>query len=163
MSVYTVRGVKTFKGRDGTGYNCTLLRDGNPVAVVLEGANGGEVRFHWSVMYGKAPYLMSDGRTVQIGAEEALLRDHIKGKTVTYDGTELELTLGMFVEQLVNEHEADLLMKRRCRASTCYRLKTQDPGQFMVAAVIFTKEIGEKLRAQCGERLEIIYNEKYAK
>ena len=38
---YTIKGVKTFRGREGQGFNATLCRDGKPVAHVDDAACGG--------------------------------------------------------------------------------------------------------------------------
>lgn len=45
MSVYTLSKIKTFNGHEGQGLNATLLKDGKPVAFILDDANGGEVDF----------------------------------------------------------------------------------------------------------------------
>ena len=45
--VYTVKAVKTFRGHDGYGYSCNLLKDGKKVAEVVEDGWGGGLQFHW--------------------------------------------------------------------------------------------------------------------
>jgi hypothetical protein len=45
--VYTVKGIKSFLGREGYGFNATLYRDGKAVAFVRDDASGGPVDFEW--------------------------------------------------------------------------------------------------------------------
>lgn len=44
---YTVTGVKSFRGREGYGFNATLHRDGRKVAHVIDDGNGGCYRYEW--------------------------------------------------------------------------------------------------------------------
>lgn len=47
MSNYSVKGIKTFTGREGKGFNATLYRDGKKIAMVSDMADGGMLRFDW--------------------------------------------------------------------------------------------------------------------
>jgi hypothetical protein len=42
-----VKGIKTFKGREGVGLNATLYFDGKKVCEVMDSADGGEMDYHW--------------------------------------------------------------------------------------------------------------------
>jgi hypothetical protein len=44
---YSVTGIKSFRGREGYGFNATLHRDGRKVAFVIDEANGGCFRYEW--------------------------------------------------------------------------------------------------------------------
>ena len=45
---YTVKAIKLFNGREGTGFNCNLYRGNTKVAKVIDDASGGEVSFNWT-------------------------------------------------------------------------------------------------------------------
>lgn len=47
ISQYTVGAVKTFRGHDGHGYSCNLLRNKKKVAEVTDDGWGGGLQFHW--------------------------------------------------------------------------------------------------------------------
>lgn len=92
---YAVKGVKTFVGMEGHGYNATLYRDGRQVAFVIDDASGGPLQVEW-----KDP------------SEEALLRDHAATlPPVTCEWTDsatglpatLDMTPELFIEGLVND------------------------------------------------------------
>lgn len=163
MSKYTVRKVKTFLGHEGHGFNAELLRDGVPVAFVIDDANGGEPRFDWyDRTYALVKLERTDGGnpvTLKIPVEAAALHEHIKGHTRTAYGETFPLSMDLFVGELVDDHKMAAATKRRCKSSTCYRLVGQEPGEYMQTTVKYSKEIGDKLRAKYGDKLECIYNE----
>lgn len=45
--LYTVKGVKSFIGRQGHGFNASLYKDGKKIAFVIDNANGGMLDFQW--------------------------------------------------------------------------------------------------------------------
>ena len=45
--IYTVNGIKTFRGHDGYGYNCNILKNGKKIAQVLEDGWGGGLQIDW--------------------------------------------------------------------------------------------------------------------
>lgn len=47
ISQYTVGAVKTFRGHDGNGFSCNLLRNKKKVAEVVDDGWGGGLQFHW--------------------------------------------------------------------------------------------------------------------
>lgn len=166
MSKYTVRKVKTFVGHEGHGFNAELLRDGVPVAFALDEGNGGGVRFDW---YDRtyAPFKLerTDGGnpvTLKIPVEAAVLHEHIKGQTRTAYGEAFPLSMDMFVSELIDAYETERTIKRKCKKTTCYRLVGQKPGEYMQTAMVYSKELADKIRAKYGEKLDFIYNEKFS-
>lgn len=47
MANYGVSKVKVFVGIEGHGFNATLMRDGKPVALVIDDASSGPTMFNW--------------------------------------------------------------------------------------------------------------------
>lgn len=43
MATYSLSKIKTFTGMEGYGLNATILKDGKPIAFVMDDATGGEV------------------------------------------------------------------------------------------------------------------------
>ncbi len=101
QATYGVTKVKTFRGREGHGFNATLLRDGKPVALVMDMADGSCARFEW-----------------RDRAEEQILEDYLKGMRMEFYGQVMDMTADMFVVALVDEHVLDKL----CRRKTVFRL-----------------------------------------
>lgn len=119
ISQYTVGAVKTFRGHDGYGYSCNLLRNKKKVAEVVEDGWGGGLQFHWvdrntsalvnSRTYEGAPH--SFNGTV----EESLFYTEIMKlpKIVSPEGDDDMFTdPDIFVDELVNE----LLLVKQIKA-----------------------------------------------
>ena len=95
---WTVDNVKTFRGRDGHGFNARLLRDGVPVAYVIDAADGGPFRFEW---YGTDKVGVPGVGRVTTAHRDLL--DECAGKTVTIGEFTLDMDPDLFVDQLVAE------------------------------------------------------------
>lgn len=54
---YTVKGVKSFRGNEGYGFNATLYKDGKAIAFVYDDANGGCYMYEWKDKAAEQPLL----------------------------------------------------------------------------------------------------------
>lgn len=52
---YSVKGVKSFRGNEGYGFNATLYKDGKAIAFVYDDANGGCYSYEWKDKDAVAP------------------------------------------------------------------------------------------------------------
>jgi hypothetical protein len=114
---YTVKGLKTFVGTEGEGFNATLYRDGKAVAFVIEDASGGPLRIEWKDRDAglvKVAVKTWDGKPTTVGmtAEEKRLyklcdsmppvvcdfKDPNTGEAAT-----LSMTADLFIAELVND------------------------------------------------------------
>ncbi len=78
--IYTVKGLKSFIGNEGHGFNATLYRDGKAVAFVYDDASGGPVAFEWKDFQGTKVEVEIEGHdgkthTVRMTVEEKALFD----------------------------------------------------------------------------------------
>ena len=106
---YSVRGIKSFRGTDGIGYNASLYRGGKKIAFVIEEGNGGEADFHW---FDKA--------------EEPILRafvDALPPVKSEFDGRDLKMDYGWFVTELVDEVENEQKQRRACKTHVLWRVE----------------------------------------
>lgn len=115
--LYTVKGVKTFVGMEGHGYNASLYRDGKLVAFVIDDASGGPLQVEWkdhaaerltvqTKDYKGSPW------TVKMTPEEKMLHDHVSTmppRTCEWTDSEtgkpavMTVTSDIFIEDLVND------------------------------------------------------------
>lgn len=166
---YTVRKVKSFEGMEGLGFNAELVRDGKPVAFVIDEGNGGCFNFRWydhSATMVEVPWVDYKGNPVVIRCtpEEAALHEAIRGKTWESEFSEgsKQMDLDMFVGGLVDEHENDKRFRRLAKTKTLYRVAGQADGVWNVLKAPFSKRIRDYIVADCakaGKVLESIYNE----
>lgn len=155
--VYSLKGVKTFRGMDGQGLNATLYRGEKKVAFVLDEGCGGEMRFEFmDRMHGKS-------------AEEDMWDAFIAAEKAKRDDTkkdEFGLTEAGYFDgaHWVNKKVDDLLNDKRfrkmCKTKTLFQVGDKiGTGEFMglKGVDIVTRQYIEKKYA--GQKLRILNDE----
>lgn len=135
---YSVKGVKSFIGNEGHGFNATLYRDGKAVAFVYDDASGGPVAFEWKYRDGglvEVETRTHDGRpwTVKMTHEERAYHAFVSAMPKqSFEGMELDVTMDLHVSDLVNDA---LLLK--------------DVARMTKGKVAFIKADGKLYTAKC--------------
>jgi hypothetical protein len=156
MAPYAVKNVKSFMGREGYGFNCTLYRNGKRVATCIDDAGGGGM------------YPVDWLRTINAKAEQALLDAHVKTLPPVdsdFGGDPLTMDAGWFVTELVNEfeHAKEVRkLKRQCETKTLYRVPTDKEGSYYVWKRPFDEATRNIIVKKFGEDVEI-FNEVFEK
>ena len=113
---YTVKGIKSFIGNEGHGFNATLYRDGKAVAFVYDDASGGPVSFEWKdrdqglVDVVARNYMGEDYKT-RMTHEEKAYHDFVSAlpkHVCSFNGddgkpVEMDVNMEMHVSDLVND------------------------------------------------------------
>lgn len=127
-----IKGLKTWKSRDGGGYQYTLLHNGKAVATVTNDGNGGPTDIHWMAMTwngslevgfnanatpaqvkkATAQYALSKAAKDALDAFVAALPPH------HYHGMDLKVDAGWVAEELVNIAET----RKSLRSKTLFRV-----------------------------------------
>jgi hypothetical protein len=119
---YTVKNVKKFRGREGYGFNASLYRDGVNVALVMDDASGGMLRYEWK---------QNDRK------EESLLAAYVATlPPVKYAGETMRMTKDIFIDELVNDFDAEKAFTRILKKTAFvtsdgkvrYMTRPRDPG-----------------------------------
>ncbi len=98
--IYTVTGIKSFRGREGFGFNTTLHCNGRKVAHVDDDASGGMLGFHW----------LDKARAK---ADRIALEQHIATlPPLATEYGEIKMDADLFVSELVNDAENAKRFKR---------------------------------------------------
>lgn len=135
---YTVKGVKSFIGNEGHGFNATLYRDGKAVAFVYDDASGGPVAFEWKdtaagLVDVVARNYMGEEYKTRMTHEEKAYYDFVSAiPKQSFEGTELDVTMDIHVSDLVNDA---LLLK--------------DVARMTKSGVAFIKADGKLYTAKC--------------
>lgn len=116
---YSVKGIKTFRGMEGQGFNATLYRGGKKVALVIDEGCGGSMIFEW-VNGGRHAADMPDVRVLEdyakslppIPADPAWGPGH---EPLTMDGD-------LFVAELVGAFEMEQKMRRQMKKKTLFQV-----------------------------------------
>ena len=160
---YSVKNVKSFMGREGYGFNCTLYRGKKRVAFCIDDASGGMVDIDWA----NTPNDIKDKKAwdewrAWRANEQKLLDDHIATlPKVESHGTELTIDEGWFVTDLVSQWEEGKEVRKiqkACSKKILFRTSDCKVGGYYIQNIPYTHEFADKLRAKYGNDVEI-FNE----
>ncbi len=170
LSDYSVKGVKTFLGMEGYGYNATLYREKKKVATVIDSGDGGETMINWEDRLAKRVELTGrnfsgkeftyDGTPeekilIELLAKEPMKKDDDGIMTDGYSETE-----DMFIGSLVTDYEMKKELRRLCKGNVCYKLKSDPAGTYYARKATYSEKAKAILEQEHGDNLDIIYNER---
>ena len=173
MPTYKVTKVKTFKGREGEGFNADLLKDGKKVAEVINDASGGEVDFHWLDFKSPSAFVNNwvgyQGQPTDIRCtpEEASFYEFLRGKAWDIGagiGRASEMVqhdpqsyVGVLVDKFLN----DKRFRRLCKTQTLFRLTGDEEGTWHVIKIKFTPVVRARMTTRYPN-LDTVMNETFA-
>lgn len=164
LTDYTVKGVKSFEGMEGLGFNATLYREGRKVATVIDDASGGEVMFRWldeGASTVKYPHHGHNGETRELDGtpEEALFAKVVFDlPSVESHGMTLHKSEGWVVSDLVNEYEDRRWLRRNTKTKTLFRLKGEEAGSYRTINSPYGEKVVEYIMGKYGDKVELIVN-----
>jgi hypothetical protein len=122
---YSLRKIKTFRGMDGEGLNAELLRDGKPVAFILDEGCGGEMSFQFfDQMHGKTAE--GDLWDAFIAAEKSKLDDVKKDEYgITAAGY---MDGAAWVDTKVDDLLTEKKFRRLCKTKTLFQVGAEIGG-----------------------------------
>lgn len=153
---YTVRNTKSFRGREGLGFNASLVRDGKTVAFVYDDASGGDSSFEWVDREDhSANVTVRDHKdelhTYKGSPEEAMFAAFVFAMPKTpnqYFPEGMYMSMEMYVENLVNEVESvkEVTAKaKRMLKDLIFTVEGDKEGTFRVVSI---KKAGTMERAR---------------
>ena len=145
---YTVKGIKSFQGMEGYGYECSLYKDGKRIGTVTDVADGG----------GMLQCNLKDGEEAALEAYcKTLPKHHFEadGKDHTFD-----VDPCIFVSELVDNFEEEKRHKRLCKTKTVYLLHDSPESLWSIKRA-YTEQVEQQLKDKHGDNLKEIINKRY--
>lgn len=162
-----IKALKTFRGREGQGFNLKLYVDSKYVAEVLDSADGGELRFYFKddtakTRLGLWVQSLPNDTHEEIAAEckefgvseqqvKQMLKLYPKGRPQSRDTA---------VCKLVDNFEWAKKLKRFCKTSIVFRVEGDAKGQWRRLTGAFSADVAQQLRNKFKGRSVEIANEK---
>lgn len=114
-----IRGLRTFTGMEGSGYNATLYADGKRVALLIDDASGGPL----------------DVRSIGTAGDKVLADITALCLTLPHekhfdDLPAMAVTRDLYLEELVNHAEMARKVERLRQKGVVFRLKSDNDGTF---------------------------------
>ena len=153
MPTYTVKNVKSFRGMEGYGFECSLYKDGKRIGTVTDTADGGMLNFYFNDR-----------------SEEKILDDFCKTLPKwgsEYGNTEYDTDADIFVNNLVNKFEEDKRWKKKCKTKTIVKvtpndsLKKKEIWEYKRDFQTVTPEIRQNIVKQYPDANVEFINERY--
>tara|TARA_Y100000310_G_scaffold120945_1_gene119702 strand:- start:1136 stop:1810 length:675 start_codon:yes stop_codon:yes gene_type:complete len=148
---YEVKGVKSFLGREGYGFNATMYREGKKIAFVMDSADGGMYDWEWV-----------DRK------EEAILEMNVATLPEQPSGIEgadwtLKIDMDWFISGLVEDFENDKTFRTKCKTKTLFSLHSHQNGEYIIHSAPYTASVKTRIEAEYGKDLKEIINERFMK
>lgn len=163
---YSVKNVKSFMGREGYGFNCTLYRKGKKVGTCMDDASGGGMYpIDW-IGVPKTNATEADWAKWKAfrDEEQRLLNEHIATLPPVdsgFGGEPLTIDEGWFVTELVNKWEKDRdirKVEKQCATKILFRTSGSKEGSYYIQNVPYSIGMAQSIRNKYGEDTEI-FNE----
>ena len=124
---YTVKNVKSFMGREGYGYSCSLYKDGKNIGTVTDTADGGPADL----------YLTS----IELEQE---LRDYVNTlPSFKFEDMDIPQSVETFLDSLIDEYQNAKQLAKLTKNNWVYRFKDKE-GKF----ISFSKKLDKALIEQ---------------
>lgn len=139
------KNIKTFRGREGEGFNATLYFDGVRACLVDNDAGGGQFRYEW--LSGK----QNEEKALQALTKVEFLKAHkdeteetlkVKGESHWLDW------MDVVVETIVMDAFELAKLRRAAAKYTLYWYPGMKTGQYAIKKIPFTPAIKAKLMAE---------------
>ncbi len=163
---YSVKNVKTFRGRDGDGYNANLYRGKKKIAFIIDEGNGGEIHIDW--MPDQTPHDTNNEKwkiwRELKNAEIHLLETHMANLPLcenSIDHSSYPVDAFIFIEDCVNKFYMDKdikKMKKMCLTKTLFRHSNNRRGEYITRDAEYDSRIKAELKNRYGNDIEI-FNE----
>ena len=146
-----VSGVKTFRGREGEGFNAWLHVNGVKACFVMDEATGGEYHFEWDPKY-------PDLEKQFYAYVDTLPEKHDVELNFTY-----KPNADIVVADLVNEFMNGKRFRRLCKTQTLFRVTGDPSGEYRVIKMAWGEKVKAYLDKKYPGKISEILNEKYGK
>jgi len=140
---YTVKSIKNFQGREGTGYSCSLYLDGKKIGTVTDTAGGGETDFY-----------LDNGEKEKLDAycKTLPVKKFSENMTIPTD-------CDWFVSDLVDEYEKQKKYRKWCKKETVFRIDGDKKGSYRVINKPYSDDIKKALEKNYAGKGLVIVNE----
>ncbi len=143
---YTVKNVKSFQGREGYGFECSLYKDGKKIGTVTDTAGGGMTDFYLNK--GEKEILDTHCKTLPKWGSE-------------YGSKEYDTDCDIFLNSLVNDFEQQKQYRKWCKKGkvTVYRIDKQKKGTYSLLSTSYNEVVKASLEKKYEGKGLVIVNE----
>lgn len=155
---YTLKGIKTFNGMEGGGYEANLYLGKKKIGTCLNGATGGPDDFHFFKKEDEEAFVAFCKEWYQTSEAKAGF-DKLVAHTGT-DSSNYDTSYAMegWVSEFLAAYEEEKLLKRWSKTKTLFRLKGDPVGEWRTYNTVDPRVIPQ-IREKHGDQIERIYGQ----
>jgi hypothetical protein len=143
---YTLKGLKSWRGREGYGFQVKLVSDGKVIAEVTDDANGGPIR--WDIRDQAAM------RT--FGVAHGMVFTNLSGWEKELEVEEVYATaICEMVDALENAQRHKKQVRRWCKTETLFRLPDDKEGAYRTIKAVYAPPVRKFILQKYGPTVTI--------
>ena len=152
--MYAVKNVKTFMGREGHGYECSLYKDGKKIGTVTDTANGGEVDFYLNDGEKKNLDVYCAALPLEPCTYDFMRADYPDGVPVSCDA---------LVGRLIDEFDTHKRNKKVCKTKTMVKVVKNGKDVFYTYNAPFSIKLRDFIKKRDYPTTDVVWmNEVYS-
>lgn len=155
---YHLKGLKTFTGNEGGGYECNIYLGTKKIARAFNDANGGPDDFHFFDRADEKPFVdftVAWYETSDAKSEWEALTKQYGGDADPGAAHKMESWVGETIDHAENEKR----FKRLSKTKALFRLKGDERGTWRTLTVPLSAKAVQWIRNKYADQVEAIYGE----
>lgn len=155
---YTLKGIKTFNGMEGGGYEANLYFCKKKIATAFNGANGGPDDFHFFSKEDETNFVDFCDRWYQTSQAKVEFEKLTAHYGTDHTNFSKSLAMESWIAEFIAAREEEKLLKRWSKTKTLFRLKGDPVGEWRTYSTVDPRVI-LRIHAEHGVQLERIYGQ----
>jgi hypothetical protein len=161
--MYTLKGLKSWRGREGYGFQVKLVADGKVIAEVTDEAHGGQIRWDSRDDAALRAFGVAHGLVAPSdGSDVPTPNDLYSSRTGWEKELEVEevyaTAICTMVDALENEQRNKKQVRRWCKTETVFRLPDDKEGAYRTVKAVYAPPVRKFILQKYGPTV-IILNE----
>lgn len=153
---YTLKGIKTFNGMEGGGYEANLYLGKKKVGTCFNDGNGGCDYFHFNKKEYEAPFVAFCKEWYQTSQAKAEFEKLTAQYGTDADNYSQSYAMESWVSEFLASREEEKNLKRWSKTKTLFRLKGDPVGEWRTYNTVDPRVIPH-IREKHGDQIERIY------
>jgi hypothetical protein len=152
---YQIKGLKTFNGMEGGGYECSIYRGKLKIGTAMNDANGGCDFFHFINKEEEPAFEKAVSAWYETSQSKTEWENWCKENSMSLD-VRVQHKMESWVSETMSGLEEQKRLKRLSKTKTLFRLKGDEDGVWRTFNQVGQKVIDHAIK-KYGDQLEQIY------
>jgi hypothetical protein len=147
--MYSLKGIKTFQGMEGTGLNANIYWDGKKIGNIIDDGDGGETIIHFISKDAEFAFTTHCNQWWETSSDKVSWeKDNLNAD----DHDKMDC----WINAEINRIDLEKRLKKHAKTKTPYKLVGEEDWRLL--AIPFSPKVEEALQKKYGDKLEAIYH-----